>query len=83
VTGCTVVLVDAGTDTGPVIAQAAVPIREDDDEATLHERIKVTERALLVDTVGRMVRDGWSVEGRAVRVGQREAGRAAAKSVSR
>jgi len=62
---------------------AVVPIREDDDEATLHERIKVTERALLVDTVGRMVRDGWSVEGRAVRVGQREAGRAAAKSVSR
>jgi len=83
VTGCTVFLVDAGTDTGPVIAQAAVPIREDDDEATLHERIKVTERALLVDTVGRMVRDGWTVEGRAVRVGQREAGRAAAKSVSR
>src|SRR5215471_7870387 len=41
VTGCTVFLVDAGTDTGPVIAQAVVPIREDDDEATLHERIKV------------------------------------------
>jgi phosphoribosylglycinamide formyltransferase-1 len=83
VTGCTVFLVDAGTDTGPVIAQAAVAIREDDDEASLHERIKVTERALLVDTVGRMVRDGWSVRGRTVRVGPREAGRAAAKSVSR
>ena len=81
-TGCTVFLVDAGTDTGPVIAQAAVPVRADDDEASLHERIKVTERALLVETVGRMVRDGWSVQGRTVRVGQ-QAGRAAAKGVSR
>jgi phosphoribosylglycinamide formyltransferase-1 len=66
VTGCTVFLVDAGTDTGPVIAQEAVPISEDDDVASLHERIKVTERALLVDTVGRMVRGGWSVQGRTV-----------------
>src|SRR5262249_40556527 len=81
VTGCTVFLVDAGTDTGPVIAQAAVPVREDDGEASLHERIKVTERALLVDTVGRMVRDGWSVEGRTVRVGQ-AADRAARNRVS-
>jgi len=69
-TGCTVFLVDAGTDTGPVIAQAAVDVRQDDDEATLHERIKVAERALLVDTVGKMVRDGWSVDGRKVKVGQ-------------
>jgi phosphoribosylglycinamide formyltransferase 1 len=70
VTGCTVFLVDAGTDTGPVIAQAAVDVREDDNVAALHERIKVTERALLVDTVGRMVRDGWSADGRAVRLGR-------------
>jgi len=42
---------------------------DDDDEATLHERIKATERALLVDTVGRLVRDGWSVQGRKVRIG--------------
>jgi phosphoribosylglycinamide formyltransferase 1 len=70
VTGCTVFLVDAGTDTGPVIAQATVEVREDDDVTTLHERIKVTERALLVDTVGRMVRDGWSVQGRKVTVGR-------------
>jgi len=73
VTGCTVFLVDAGTDTGPVIAQAAVPVGEDDDVASLHERIKMTERALLVDTVGRMVRDGWSVQGRTVLAGRREA----------
>ena len=68
-TGYTVFLVDAGTDTGPVIAQAAVPVLDDDDEATLHERVKVAERVLLVETVGRMVRDGWAVHGRKVRIG--------------
>jgi phosphoribosylglycinamide formyltransferase-1 len=70
VTGCTVFLVDEGTDTGPVIAQAAVAVSEDDDEASLHERIKVIERALLVDTVGTMVREGWTVHGRTVNVGR-------------
>jgi phosphoribosylglycinamide formyltransferase 1 len=69
VSGCTVFLVDAGTDSGPIVAQAAVPVMDDDDEAVLHERIKVTERALLVGTVGRMARDGWSVQGRKVRIG--------------
>jgi phosphoribosylglycinamide formyltransferase 1 len=69
-TGCTIFLVDAGTDTGPVIAQAAVPVHDDDDEAALHERIKVAERALLVDTVGRMVRGGWSAQDRKVRIGR-------------
>jgi phosphoribosylglycinamide formyltransferase-1 len=68
-TGCTIFLVDAGTDTGPVVAQAAVPVRDDDDETVLHERIKVAERSLLVETVGRMVREGWSVSGRKVRIG--------------
>ena len=70
VTGCTVFMVDAGTDTGPVIAQAVVPVREDDDVAGLHERIKVAERALLVDTVRSMARGGWSVQGRKVKVGR-------------
>jgi phosphoribosylglycinamide formyltransferase-1 len=69
VSGCTVFLVDAGTDSGPVIAQAAVPVHDGDDEAALHERIKVAERGLLVDTVGRLVRDGWSVQDRKVRIG--------------
>jgi phosphoribosylglycinamide formyltransferase 1 len=69
VTGCTVFIVDAGTDTGPVIAQAAVAVRDDDDEASLHERVKVAERSLLVHTVGRMVREGWSVQDRKVRIG--------------
>jgi phosphoribosylglycinamide formyltransferase 1 len=70
VTGCTVFIVDEGVDAGPIVAQAAVPVADDDEEATLHERIKVTERALLVSTVGRMVREGWSVRGRKVRIGQ-------------
>jgi phosphoribosylglycinamide formyltransferase 1 len=69
VSGCTVFLVDEGTDSGAIVAQAAVPVMDDDDAAALHERIKVTERALLVDTVGRLVRDGWSVQGRKVRIG--------------
>jgi len=66
VTGCTVHLVDSGVDTGPIIDQRAVDIRGDDDEATLHERIKTVERDLLVDIVGRMARDGWRLEGRHV-----------------
>ena len=70
VTGCTIFSVDAGIDSGPVVAQVAVPVRDDDDEAALHERIKVAERELLVETVGRMVRDGWSAEGRKVRIGR-------------
>jgi phosphoribosylglycinamide formyltransferase 1 len=70
VTGCTVLLVDDGVDAGPIVAQACVPVADDDDEATLHERIKVAERALLVGTVGAMVRDGWSVQGRKVRIGR-------------
>jgi phosphoribosylglycinamide formyltransferase-1 len=63
VTGCTVHVVDAGVDTGPILAQVAVPVLAEDDEASLHERIKVAERALLVETVGRIAREGLRVEG--------------------
>jgi phosphoribosylglycinamide formyltransferase-1 len=70
VTGCTVFLVDEGVDAGPVLAQEAVEVHDADDEATLHERIKMAERALLVDTIGRMAREGWSVRDRKVRFGQ-------------
>ncbi|MBI1758214.1 MAG: phosphoribosylglycinamide formyltransferase [Actinobacteria bacterium] len=66
ITGVTLFMVDAGVDSGPVIAQAAVPVDDDDDETTLHERIKEVERGLMVDTVGRMVRDGYRVRGRKV-----------------
>lgn len=69
VTGCTVHLVDEGVDTGPIIAQQAVDVLDTDDEATLHERIKTVERALLVDAVGRIARGGLTVEGRRVRIG--------------
>jgi phosphoribosylglycinamide formyltransferase 1 len=69
VTGATLFIVDEGVDAGPIVAQACVPVDDDDDENTLHERIKVAERALLADTVGRMVREGWSVTGRKVRIG--------------
>jgi phosphoribosylglycinamide formyltransferase 1 len=69
VTGCSVILVDAGVDSGPILAQAAVPVLADDDEDALHERIKVAERTLVVQTIGQMVRDGWRVQGRTVRIG--------------
>jgi phosphoribosylglycinamide formyltransferase 1 len=69
VTGASVILVDAGTDTGPIVAQRAVDVLDDDDEASLHERIKVVERQLLVDVVGRMARRGWQVTDRKVRLG--------------
>ncbi|WP_028281011.1 phosphoribosylglycinamide formyltransferase [Arthrobacter sp. H5] len=51
VTGCTVMIADAGVDTGPILAQTAVPVLADDTEESLHERIKVQERKLLIDTL--------------------------------
>lgn len=69
VTGATLFIVDAGVDTGAIVAQTTVPVDDDDTEATLHERIKVAERAMLVDAVGKMAREGFSVEGRRVRFG--------------
>jgi phosphoribosylglycinamide formyltransferase-1 len=58
VTGCTVHLVDAGVDTGPILAQQAVEIDDDDTEETLHERIKVVERRLLVDVLAALATRG-------------------------
>lgn len=69
ITGCTLFVVDAGVDTGAIVAQSAVPVEDDDTVETLHDRIKVAERAMLVDAVGRMVRGGWSIDGRRVRLG--------------
>ena len=66
VAGVTVHLVDAGVDTGPVVAQATVPVLPGDDEAALHARIQDVERPLYVDAVGRLARQGWTVEGRTV-----------------
>lgn len=72
VTGCTVIIVDEGIDTGPIVAQAAVEVWDNDTEDSLHERIKVVERDLVAATVGRMAREGWSVDGRIVRIGSKE-----------
>ena len=70
VTGATLFVVDEGVDTGPIVAQTTVPVQDDDTVETLHERIKVAERAMLVDAVGRMVRDGFTITDRKVRFGQ-------------
>jgi formyltetrahydrofolate-dependent phosphoribosylglycinamide formyltransferase len=57
ITGCTVHEVDEGVDTGPVLAQAPVPVLEDDTEDVLRARIQAVERGLYVDTIGRLVAD--------------------------
>jgi phosphoribosylglycinamide formyltransferase-1 len=69
VTGCTVHLVDAGMDTGPILAQQAVPVLDGDNEATLHERIKVVERRLLVDVLAALATDGVTWTGRKATIG--------------
>jgi len=69
VTGCTVHLVDAGTDTGPILAQRSVPVLDDDSEESLHERIKVTERQLLVDVVAAIATRGMTLVGRKATLG--------------
>ena len=69
VTGTTCHVVDAGVDTGPIIDQRAVRVRLDDTEESLHERIKVAERAMLVEVVGAIARGGLRVTARRALVG--------------
>jgi phosphoribosylglycinamide formyltransferase-1 len=71
VTGCTVHLVDAGMDTGPVLAQQPVEVLDGDDEETLHQRIKVIERRLLVDVVAAIAARGVTVVGRTATIGRK------------
>jgi phosphoribosylglycinamide formyltransferase-1 len=66
--GCTVHFVDAGTDTGPIIAQAAVPVLPDDDEDRLRDRILAEEHRLLPAVVRAIAAGQVTVEGRRVRV---------------
>jgi phosphoribosylglycinamide formyltransferase-1 len=68
VAGATLHFVDHGVDTGPIVAQVAVPVHDDDTEETLTERIKTAERRQLVHYVGRMVREGWTAKGRKVTI---------------
>lgn len=69
VTGCTLFLVDEGVDTGAVVEQRAVRVEPGDTVETLHERIKVQERAMLVEMIGRLAREGYRLDGRTVVVG--------------
>ena len=69
VTGATVHLVDAGTDTGPIVAQQAVPVLDGDDESSLHERIKMIEKQLLVDVVAAVATRGVHWTGRKATLG--------------
>jgi phosphoribosylglycinamide formyltransferase 1 len=68
IAGATLFFVDDGVDTGPIIAQVAVPVEDEDTEESLTERIKVAERRQLVEWVGRLVREGWTVAGRKVTI---------------
>ena len=66
--GATLFFVDAGVDTGPIVAQVTVPVLDDDTEETLTGRIKDAERHQLVSHVGRLVREGWTITGRKVTI---------------
>jgi phosphoribosylglycinamide formyltransferase-1 len=68
VTGATVHVVDAGVDTGPIVEQRCVEVLDDDDEASLHERIKAVERTMLVDVVAALAGARIELDGRKVRV---------------
>jgi phosphoribosylglycinamide formyltransferase-1 len=68
VAGCTVHFVDAGTDTGPIIAQAVVPVLPDDTEETLQKRILIEEHRLLPAVVRTVAAGKVTIEGRRVRV---------------
>jgi phosphoribosylglycinamide formyltransferase 1 len=68
-TGCTVHLVDAGVDTGPILAQQPVEVLDGDNEETLHERIKVVERQLLVNVVAAIATGGVTVMERKATLG--------------
>jgi phosphoribosylglycinamide formyltransferase-1 len=68
ISGATLFVVDDGVDTGAIVAQVAVPVEDGDDEETLTERIKTAERAMLVEQVGRMARQGFTIDGRKVTI---------------
>lgn len=66
VTGATVHFVDSGTDTGPIVAQAAVPVHAGDDPDALAARILPVEHTLYAAAVRRVLEGGWTISGRRV-----------------
>lgn len=64
ISGATLFIVDPGVDTGAILAQVTCPVFDDDDEASLLDRIKSVERDQLVSVVGAMARQGWWMDGR-------------------
>jgi len=68
VTGCTLHIVDEGVDTGPIVAQRAIAVQDDDTEESLHERIKVAERGLVVQVMTDIAVHGCTVSGRRVTI---------------
>lgn len=68
VAGATLFIVDEGVDTGVILAQVAVPVLDDDDVDSLTERIKVAERAQLVEVVGKLASGTLHIDGRRARI---------------
>ena len=66
VTGCTVHFVDKGVDTGPIILQAVVPVREDDTAQSLHQRIQVEEHRIYPEAIRLIAENKVRIEGRKV-----------------
>lgn len=66
ISGCTVHFVDAGLDTGPIIAQAAVPVLDDDTAETLAARILVEEHRIYTEAIALVLSGQWRLEGRRV-----------------
>jgi len=64
VTGCTVHWVDQGVDTGPILAQRAVPVLEGDTVTSLHQRIQEAERTLYPETLARLTQGPWMAKAR-------------------
>jgi phosphoribosylglycinamide formyltransferase-1 len=67
ISGATIFLVDDGVDTGIIVDQVAVRVEDDDSVEDLHERIKIAERDLLVQTVHRLATRSWHLNGRRLR----------------
>jgi phosphoribosylglycinamide formyltransferase-1 len=73
VSGATVHFVDAGTDTGPIVGQTALPLRENEAADFYAARLLSVEHALYVSSLGRVLEGGWRLDGRSIRFPDRRA----------